>query len=52
MGAVGRYQLEAAAQSAHAVRRLTGATDWAAIPPSLGSLSPNHSPRKVRQSAP
>jgi RNA polymerase sigma-70 factor (ECF subfamily) len=27
----GRYQLEAAAQSAHAVRRLTGATDWRAI---------------------
>jgi RNA polymerase sigma-70 factor (ECF subfamily) len=27
----GRYQLEAAVQSAHAVRRLTGRTDWAAI---------------------
>jgi RNA polymerase sigma-70 factor (ECF subfamily) len=27
----GRYQLEAAIQSAHAVRRLTGRTDWEAI---------------------
>jgi RNA polymerase sigma-70 factor, ECF subfamily len=31
MGRVGRYQLEAAVQSAHAVRRRTGAPDWAAI---------------------
>jgi RNA polymerase sigma-70 factor (ECF subfamily) len=31
MNAIGRYQLEAAAQSAHAHRRLTGRTDWAAI---------------------
>lgn len=31
MGVVGRYQLEAAVQSAHAVRRHSGATDWAAI---------------------
>jgi RNA polymerase sigma-70 factor (ECF subfamily) len=31
IGSVGRYQLEAAVQSAHAARRLTGATDWAAI---------------------
>jgi RNA polymerase sigma-70 factor (ECF subfamily) len=31
MNAIGRYQLEAAAQSAHAIRRLTGRTDWAAI---------------------
>jgi RNA polymerase sigma-70 factor (ECF subfamily) len=31
MGAVGRYQLEAAVQSAHAARRVTGATDWAGI---------------------
>jgi RNA polymerase sigma-70 factor (ECF subfamily) len=31
MGAVGRYQLEAAVQSAHAVRRRTGAADWVAI---------------------
>jgi RNA polymerase sigma-70 factor (ECF subfamily) len=28
---IGRYQLEAAVQSAHAARRLTGRTDWAAI---------------------
>jgi RNA polymerase sigma-70 factor (ECF subfamily) len=31
MGAVDRYQLEAAVQSAHAVRRSTGRADWAAI---------------------
>ncbi len=31
IGAVGRYQLEAAVQSAHAARRVTGCTDWAAI---------------------
>jgi RNA polymerase sigma-70 factor, ECF subfamily len=31
MGAVGRYQLEAAVQSAHVVRRRTGSSDWAAI---------------------
>ncbi len=30
-GATGRYQLEAAVQSAHVVRRLTGRADWAAI---------------------
>lgn len=30
-GVIGRYQLEAAVQSAHAARRLTGRTDWAAI---------------------
>jgi RNA polymerase sigma-70 factor (ECF subfamily) len=30
-GAFDRYQLEAAIQSAHVVRRRTGATDWAAI---------------------
>ena len=28
---IGRYQLEAAVQSAHAVRRVTGAVDWEAI---------------------
>jgi RNA polymerase sigma-70 factor, ECF subfamily len=28
---IGRYQLEAAVQSAHAARRLTGHTDWAAL---------------------
>jgi RNA polymerase sigma-70 factor (ECF subfamily) len=31
MGEIGRYQLEAAVQSAHVVRRLTGSADWAAI---------------------
>jgi RNA polymerase sigma-70 factor (ECF subfamily) len=31
MGVVGRFQLEAAVQSAHVVRRRTGRTDWAAI---------------------
>jgi RNA polymerase sigma-70 factor, ECF subfamily len=31
MGGIGRYQLEAAVQSAHAVRRRTGAADWTAI---------------------
>src|ERR1700686_4020164 len=31
MGAIGRYQLEAAVQSAHVGRRLTRRTDWAAI---------------------
>ena len=30
-GAAGRYQLEAAVQSVHAARRLTGYTDWPAI---------------------
>ena len=31
MGAIGRYQLEAAMQSAHVVRRVTGRADWPAI---------------------
>jgi RNA polymerase sigma-70 factor, ECF subfamily len=31
IGVVGRFQLEAAVQSAHVVRRRTGRTDWAAI---------------------
>jgi RNA polymerase sigma-70 factor, ECF subfamily len=31
IGATGRYQLEAAVQSAHVVRRLTGRADWVAI---------------------
>ncbi len=31
LGRVGRFQLEAAIQSAHAYRRLTGQTDWAAV---------------------
>ncbi len=39
MGAVGRFQLEAAVQSAHAVRRLTGQSDWAAIERLYDALS-------------
>jgi RNA polymerase sigma-70 factor, ECF subfamily len=31
LGAIGRYQLEAAVQSAHVVRRRSGRSDWAAI---------------------
>jgi RNA polymerase sigma-70 factor (ECF subfamily) len=31
LGAIGRFQLEAAVQSAHVVRRRTGAADWVAI---------------------
>jgi RNA polymerase sigma-70 factor (ECF subfamily) len=31
MRRIGRFQLEAAVQSAHAARRVTGRTDWAAI---------------------
>ena len=31
MGAVGRYQLEAAIQSAHVARRRTGSADWTAV---------------------
>jgi RNA polymerase sigma-70 factor (ECF subfamily) len=31
LGLIGRYQLEAAVQSAHVVRRRTGSADWAAI---------------------
>jgi RNA polymerase sigma-70 factor (ECF subfamily) len=31
MSVIGRYQLEAAVQSAHVVRRLTGRADWAAV---------------------
>lgn len=31
MNSVGRYQLEAAIQSAHAIRRLSGQADWEAI---------------------
>jgi RNA polymerase sigma-70 factor (ECF subfamily) len=38
-GAIGRYQLEAAIQSAHAVRRLGGRADWAAIERLYGALS-------------
>jgi RNA polymerase sigma-70 factor, ECF subfamily len=39
MGAIGRYQLEAAVQSAHAVRRRTGSADWAAIERLYDALS-------------
>ena len=39
MGRIGRYQLEAAVQSAHVVRRLTGKTDWAAIERLYDALS-------------
>jgi RNA polymerase sigma-70 factor, ECF subfamily len=38
MRMIGRYQLEAAVQSAHVVRRLTGAADWAAIERLYGAL--------------
>jgi RNA polymerase sigma-70 factor, ECF subfamily len=31
MGTIGRYQLEAAVQSAHVIRRRTGSADWVAI---------------------
>ena len=31
LASIGRYQLEAAVQSAHVIRRLTGRADWAAI---------------------
>ncbi|HYK78637.1 MAG TPA: DUF6596 domain-containing protein, partial [Micropepsaceae bacterium] len=31
MDMLGRYQIEAAIQSAHAIRRITGRSDWAAI---------------------
>jgi RNA polymerase sigma-70 factor (ECF subfamily) len=31
LGRIGRFQLEAAVQSAHASRRITGRSDWAAI---------------------
>jgi RNA polymerase sigma-70 factor (ECF subfamily) len=39
MGAIGRYQLEAAVQSAHVVRRITGQTDWVAIERIYDALS-------------
>jgi RNA polymerase sigma-70 factor (ECF subfamily) len=39
MGRIGRYQLEAAIQSAHVARRLTGRTDWAAIEQLYSALS-------------
>ena len=37
-GVIGRFQLEAAIQSAHVVRRLTGHADWAAIEGLYGAL--------------
>jgi RNA polymerase sigma-70 factor (ECF subfamily) len=37
--ALGRYQLEAAVQSAHVVRRRTGRSDWAAIERLYGALA-------------
>jgi RNA polymerase sigma-70 factor (ECF subfamily) len=39
LGAVGRFQLEAAVQSAHVVRRLGGGSDWAAIEQLYDALS-------------
>ena len=38
MGLIGRYQLEAAVQSAHVVRRRTGTADWDAIEKLYGAL--------------
>jgi RNA polymerase sigma-70 factor (ECF subfamily) len=38
LGAAGRYQLEAAVQSAHVVRRRTRSADWAAIEQLYGAL--------------
>lgn len=39
MGEIGRYQIEAAVQSAHVARRCTGRTDWAAIERLYDALS-------------
>jgi RNA polymerase sigma-70 factor, ECF subfamily len=39
MSAIGRYQLEAAIQSAHVVRRRTGTADWDAIEKLYGALA-------------
>jgi RNA polymerase sigma-70 factor (ECF subfamily) len=38
-GPGGRYQLEAAIQSAHVIRRITGRADWPAIAALYGSLA-------------
>lgn len=38
-GTIGRYQLEAAIQSAHVVRRINGRSDWAAIARLYDALS-------------
>jgi RNA polymerase sigma-70 factor (ECF subfamily) len=39
IGATGRYQIEAAIQSAHVVRRCTGRADWPAIEMLYGALA-------------
>jgi RNA polymerase sigma-70 factor, ECF subfamily len=39
LGTIGRYQLEAAVQSAHVIRRRTGRPDWAAIERLYDALS-------------
>jgi RNA polymerase sigma-70 factor (ECF subfamily) len=39
IGRIGRYQLEAAVQSAHVVRRRTGSSDWGAIERLYDALS-------------
>jgi RNA polymerase sigma-70 factor (ECF subfamily) len=39
MDRIGRYQLEAAVQSAHVIRRRTGSSDWAAIERLYDALS-------------
>ena len=39
MGSIGRYQIEAAVQSAHTTRRFTGRTDWPAIKSLYDALS-------------
>jgi len=45
VGDTGRYQLEAAVQSAHIARRFSGRTDWAAIEALYGALlAISHSP--------
>jgi RNA polymerase sigma-70 factor, ECF subfamily len=45
MGTIGRFQLEAAVQSAHVVRRRTGKTDWGAIEHLYDALAAiTHSP--------
>src|SRR5215472_11495497 len=45
IGEIGRYQIEAAVQSAHVARRITGRTDWAAIERLYDALSAmTHSP--------
>ena len=44
LGVIGRYQLEAAIQSAHAVRRIAGRADWEAIErlyDALAAISPS-----------